>query len=301
VRGEAPEVARRRMLDALVRQALEEDVGDGDRTTAWTVPPGASCRARVVAKQDVVVSGLDAALEVFRQVDPRLRVLPRVEEGRHVRAGEVILEVEGPTASLLTGERTALNFLGRLSGVATLTRAFVEAVAGTGARIMDTRKTTPGWRRLEKAAVRAGGGENHRLGLWDMVLVKENHVAAAGGVEAAVDAVARANREGLPVEVEVRSLEELDRLRGRPVDRILLDNLSTSALREAADRVAAWPEPRPELEASGNMTLERVPGVASTGVQWISVGALTHSAPVADFSLLVEGAEPPGAQGEGGA
>jgi nicotinate-nucleotide pyrophosphorylase (carboxylating) len=280
-------------LDDLVRRSLAEDLGDGDRTTCWTVPRGARSRAIVVARHPLVVAGLEPLVRVFRQADPELDVTPAVQEGDHVEAGRTVLEVQGPTAPLLTAERTALNFLGRLSGIATLTSAFVEAVEGTGARITDTRKTTPGLRPLEKAAVRAGGGANHRMGLHDMVLVKENHVAAAGGIRAALEAVHRQNLEGLPVEVEVRSLEELELLRGLPVDRALLDNLSTPLLQEAVRRVQAWPSPRPELEASGNMTLERVREVAETGVQWISVGALTHSAPVADFSLLVEEAGPP--------
>jgi nicotinate-nucleotide pyrophosphorylase (carboxylating) len=276
-------------LEELVERGLAEDVGDGDRTTLWTVPGGTRSRATIVAKEPLVVAGLGAAVRVFHKMDPDLEVILRAEEGERVERNQVVLELHGSARSLLTAERTALNFLGRLSGIATLTRSFVTAAEGTGARVTDTRKTTPGWRGLEKAAVRAGGGANHRMGLHDMVLVKENHIAAAGGIEAAVDAVGRANREGLPVEVEVRSLEELERLRGWPVDRVLLDNFSTSELHEAVGRVERWPAPRPELEASGNMTLDRIPEVAATGVHWISVGALTHSAPVADFSLLMEG------------
>ena len=291
------ESARERALQGLVESGLAEDVGDGDRTTLWTVPAGTRSRAHVVAKESLMVAGLEAAVKVFRKVDPGLEVTLRAEEGERVERNRVVLEIHGSTRSLLTGERTALNFLGRLSGIATLTRSFVAAAEGTRARITDTRKTTPGWRELEKAAVRAGGGVNHRMGLYDMILVKENHIAAAGGVEAAVEAVARANLEGLPVEVEVRSLEELECLRGWPVDRVLLDNLSTSELQEAVGRVEKWPAPRPELEASGNMTLDRIPEVAATGVHWISVGALTHSAPVADFSLLVEGVAGQGPDG----
>jgi nicotinate-nucleotide pyrophosphorylase (carboxylating) len=288
-----------RALEGLVERGLAEDVGDGDRTTVWTVPAGTRSRADVVAKEPLVVAGLEAAVAVFRKVDPGLQVTLRGAEGERVERGQVVLEVVGPARALLTAERTALNFLGRLSGIATLTRSFVMAAEGTRARITDTRKTTPGWRELEKAAVRAGGGVNHRMGLYDMVLVKENHIAAAGGIEAAVGAVERANREGLPVEVEVRSLGELERLRGWPVDRVLLDNFPTSALEEAVERVRGWPAPRPELEASGNMTLDRIPQVAGTGVHWISVGALTHSAPVADFSLLMEEVAGEGPSGEG--
>ena len=293
------ERSRERALAGLVESGLAEDVGDGDRTTLWTVPVGTLSRATVVAKEPLVVAGLEAAVRVFRKVDPGLEVTLRAEEGESVERNRVVLEIHGSARSLLTGERTALNFLGRLSGIATLTRSFVAAAEGTRARITDTRKTTPGWRELEKAAVRAGGGVNHRMGLHDMVLVKENHIAAAGGIEAAVDAVGRANREGLSVEVEVRSLDELERLRGRPVDRVLLDNFPTAALKKAVDRVEKWPAPRPELEASGNMTLDRIPGVAALGVHWISVGALTHSAPVADFSLLMEGVAGEGPGGDG--
>lgn len=278
-------------LTWLVERGLAEDVGDGDRTTLWTVASGARSRATIVAQDSVVVAGMEVTSRVFYEVDPALEVTARVREGEEVERGQVVLELQGSARSVLTAERTALNFLGRLSGIATLTRSFVMAAKGTRAVITDTRKTTPGWRVLEKAAVRAGGGENHRMGLHDMVLVKENHIAAAGGIEAAVDAVRKANTQGLLVEVEVRSLDELARLRGLRVDRVLLDNFTTPTLQQAVERVRGWSEPRPGLEASGNMTLERIPAVAATGVRWISVGALTHSAPVADFSLLMEGVE----------
>lgn len=280
---------------SLVEAALAEDVGDGDRTTLWTVDPERRARARIVAKADVVVAGLDVAELVFRTIDHGLSCVRLVADGDRVAPSGEVLAVSGRAASILSAERTALNFLGRLSGVATLTRRFVDAVEGTGARILDTRKTTPAWRVLEKAAVRAGGGVNHRMGLHDMVLVKENHIAAAGGLREAIDRVRRANREGLEVEVEVRALEELEVLREEGVDRILLDNMAPDLLREAVERVGAWPAPRPELEASGNVALDRVRDVAETGVAWISVGALTHSAPTADLSLLVEpwpGGEP---------
>lgn len=275
-------------VDALVAAALAEDVGDGDRTTAWTVEGESRCRAAVLARETLVVAGSGIAERVFRAVDPELDVRIVRGDGERVDEGAVVLRLEGRTRGLLTAERTALNFLGRLSGIATLTRRFVEAAEGCGARITDTRKTTPGWRRLEKAAVRAGGGTNHRMGLDDMVLVKENHIAAAGGIAEALRRVGERNREGLPVEVEVESLAQLDEVRQGAVDRILLDNLEVDEVEEAVRRVRSWPEPRPELEASGRMTLERVASVAATGVDWISVGALTHSASSADFSLLVE-------------
>ena len=211
-----------------------------------------------------------------------------MEDGTAVTPGTPVLRVEGSLPAILRAERTALNFLGRLTGIATLTRRFVDAVEGTGCRILDTRKTTPGWRALEKAAVRAGGGVNHRIGLWDMVLIKENHIAGAGGIEAALAAVAARNDEGLPVEIEVRDLGELERaLPGRP-DRILLDNMSLDDMRRAVERVVALGASRPELEASGNVDLARVRAIAEVGVDFVSVGALTHSAPVGDLSLRVE-------------
>lgn len=274
-------------LDALVRRALAEDVGTGDVTTAWTVPDGTRGRAEIRAKAPVVVAGLEPAVRVFRAVDPTLSVRVDVSDGAAVAPGGRVLVVEGALASILTAERTALNVLGRLSGIATRTRAFVDAVAGTGARVIDTRKTTPGWRLLEKAAVRAGGGTNHRLGLHDMVLVKENHIAAAGGLEAAVAAVRAHNVDGLPVEVEVQTLDELDRALDLGVERILLDNMDPPTLRAAVARNRARPGGGAVLEASGNVTLDTVAAVAATGVDFVSVGALTHSAPVADLSLRV--------------
>lgn len=274
-------------LDRLVDWALAEDVGEGDWTTEWTVPPDRRTRARIVAKEALVVAGVEAALRVFRRVETEARVEALLRDGEEAESGQVVLRVAGPAGGVLTAERTALNFLGRLSGVASLTRAFVDAVEGTGVRIVDTRKTTPGWRALEKAAVRAGGGDNHRLGLYDMVLVKENHIAAAGGIRAALEGVASRNRRGLPVEVEVTSLEELEEtLAVGGVDRVLFDNMDPQLLREAV-RQARGHDPCPELEASGNVTLATVRSVAMTGVDLISVGALTHSAPAADVSMVV--------------
>jgi nicotinate-nucleotide pyrophosphorylase (carboxylating) len=273
---------------ALVARALREDVGEGDWTTLWTVLPDTSAEARILAKADGVVAGLELAAAVFAVLDPVVRFDARQPNGHAVTAGDTIATLSGPARAILTGERTALNFVQRLSGVASLTRRFVDAVAGTGVRILDTRKTTPGWRAVEKAAVRAGGGENHRLGLHDMVLIKENHVAAAGGLAAAIERVHNANDRGLAVEVEVRDLTELDTAMAGHVDRILLDNMSLEDLREAVRRVRTRDaDRRPELEASGNITLDRVRPVAETGVDAISIGALTHSAPALDLSLLV--------------
>ena len=273
----------------LVRLALEEDVGDGDVTTLWTVPPERRSEAVVVAKQEMVVAGADCVREVYAAVDPSLSVEVAADDGARVEDGHVLVRLRGPTRSLLVGERAALNFLGRLSGVATLTRRFVDAVAGTGARVIDTRKTTPGWRLLEKAAVRAGGGANHRIGLWDMVLVKDNHIDACGGVVQAARAALEHNDRGLAVEVEVRTLDELEAVLLLGVDRILLDNMTPALLRRAVTRVRELGAERPLLEASGNVTLETVRSVAETGVDYVSVGALTHSAPAADVSMRVVG------------
>ena len=279
-------------LDTLVRLALAEDVGPGDFTSEWTVPVEARGEASVVAKQGVVVAGTEVARRVFELVDEGIEVEIRAPDGSFVVPGETVLRIRGPLRGILTAERTAMNFLGRLSGIAGLTFAFVEAVRGTEARVVDTRKTTPGFRALEKAAVRAGGGENHRMGLHDMVMIKDNHIAAAGGVVAAIDQVRAANDRDLPVEVEVRTLSELAEALIRPVDRILLDNMDLATLRAAVERVHELPsDERPELEASGNVRLDTVRAIAETGVDLISVGALTHSASTADLSLRVHGAD----------
>jgi len=284
--GQDLELAR--ALHALVRAALAEDVGRGDWTTQWTVPCDSREPAVIVAKERLVVSGMPCVEDVFAAVDPGVVVDVLAPDGTAAEAGTVLARIQGITWSILTGERTALNFLGHLSGIATLTRRFVEAVAGTHARIIDTRKTTPGWRLLEKAAVRAGGGTNHRMGLYDMLLIKDNHADAAGGVAAAVAEARDWNDLGLPMEVEVRTLEELDIVLPLGVDRVLLDNMDPATLREAVERTHALGEKRPLLEASGNVTLSSVRVIAETGVDLISVGALTHSAPAADVSLLVE-------------
>lgn len=285
-------------FDTLLAHALAEDIGAGDVTTHWTIPAPRRGRGEIVAKAPLVVAGLDVARAVFQAVDPALAVTLEAADGTRCDPGQPVLRVEGALRSILTAERTALNFLGRLSGIATLTHRYVEAVEGTGARVIDTRKTTPGWRHLEKAAVRAGGGTNHRMGLHDMVLIKDNHIAAAGGIAEAVGGVRAHNREGLEVEIEVRSLDELDAALALDVERILLDNMSPATLKEAVERVRAraraHPGRVPLLEASGNVDLSTIAAVAATGVDLISVGALTHSAPVADLSLRVH-ATPGGA------
>ena len=274
-------------MDALIEQALVEDVGAGDWTTLWTVSEGATGIAEIRAKAPVVISGTALAQRVFAMVDADLRVTLDADDGAHLQPGDRLLSIEGPLRGILTGERAALNFLGRLSGIATLTRRFADAVAGSKAQVIDTRKTTPGWRALEKAAVRDGGGANHRMGLYDMVLIKENHIAAAGGIEAALRTVRASNASGLPVEIEVRTLEELQIVLDVGVERVLLDNMTPADLRRAVELSRASSQGGPELEASGNVTLDTVGAVAATGVDLISVGALTHSAPVADLSLRV--------------
>ena len=268
-----------------VARALHEDVGAGDWTTLWTVPEGDLGRGELMAKEPLRVAGAEVAAAVFRELDPALTVEVRIADGEDARPGEVVMAVEGPSRGVLTGERVALNLLGHLSGIASLTRRFVEAVEGTGARIVDTRKTTPGLRVLEKAAVRAGGGENHRMGLFDMVLIKENHIAAAGGVRAALERAASRNQAGLEVEIEVTNLEELEEALGGGPHRILLDNMPPALMKEAVARADRMSAHRPLLEASGGIDLETAREVAETGVDLISVGALTHSAPSADFSL----------------
>ena len=270
-------------MQELIDRALAEDVGDGDRTTEALVPPEARARARIVQKAPGVISGLRVAEAVFRRVDPELRWRPLAPEEEWREEG-LVAEVAGATASILRGERVALNFLARLSGVATLTARYVRAVEGTGARILDTRKTTPGLRVLEKRAVADGGGVNHRFGLFDALLVKENHVAAAGGIAEATRGALAAAADGVPVEIECRTLDELRQALEAGAPRVLLDNMGLDAMREAVALTAG----RAELEASGNVTLETVRAIAETGVDYVSVGALTHSAPALDLSLTAE-------------
>jgi nicotinate-nucleotide pyrophosphorylase (carboxylating) len=267
----------------LIERALAEDLGSGDLTTHAVVPADARAQARIEQKQPGVVAGLAVAQAVFERVDPALRWTARCADGEWRELGTVA-EIEGAAASILGAERVALNFLGRLSGVATLTATYVRAVEDTGVRILDTRKTTPGLRALEKEAVRAGGGTSHRSGLYDAILVKENRSALAGGVgEAAVRALAGAP-DGVAVEVECATLDEVGAAVEAGVTRILLDNMAPAELRRAVELVAG----RAELEASGGITLDTIRRVAETGVDFISVGALTHSAPALDFSLLLD-------------
>jgi nicotinate-nucleotide pyrophosphorylase (carboxylating) len=281
----------------LIDRALAEDLGHpipaqpgasgfGDLTTAAVVEPGARARARIEQKMPGVPAGLRVAEKVFERVDPDLRWHAHAEEGTWWEGG-LVAELAGSAGSILAAERVALNFLGRLSGIATLTARYVDAVAGTGAQILDTRKTTPGLRALEKEAVRTGGGLSHRNGLYDAILVKENHAALAGGVAVAARLAVEAARNGVPVEVECATLDEVAGALDAGVPRLLLDNMSPDELRTAVELTAG----RAELEASGGITLETVRGVADTGVDYISVGALTHSAPALDFTLLLASLE----------
>jgi nicotinate-nucleotide pyrophosphorylase (carboxylating) len=270
------------MTSELVERALAEDVGAGDVTTAVTVPETARARALITQKAPGVIYGLELAEQAFRALDPDVVINRLVAEGEW-RDGGPVLELRGSARALLTGERTALNFLQRLSGVATMTARCVKAIEGTGARILDTRKTTPGLRELEKAAVAAGGGTNHRAGLYDEILIKENHAVLAGGVGEAVRQ-ARARAPGVPLEVECRTPAEIDEALAAGAERILLDNMTAAQLRAAVEQVGG----RAELEASGGVTLETLREIAGTGVHFVSVGALTHSAPALDLSLILD-------------
>ena len=268
-----------------IRRFLEEDVGPGDATTLAVIPGAARAVGWILARQTCIVAGLDLARVVFEELDPSARFEPVVPDGGRVAAGGRIARVEGRAAPLLTGERLALNLLQRLSGVATLTRRYVDAVAGTGASVSDTRKTTPGLRLFEKRAVALGGGRNHRLGLHDGVLIKDNHLAAGGGVGAAVRA-ARAGVPGLPIQVEVDSMEQLDEALAVGADAVLLDNMTPDETAAAVARVRAHPGVGDcWIESSGGITLQNVRAYAEAGVDTISVGALTHSAPAVDIAL----------------
>ncbi len=272
-------------LAALVERALEEDIGSGDVTTLATVDADARARALITQKQPGAIYGLEAAELAFTLLDPDARAERLVAEGSWREEGGPVMSVEGHARALLTAERTALNFLGHLSGVATMSARAVRAVEGTGAKVLDTRKTTPGMRKLEKQAVAAGGASNHRVGLYDAILIKENHIAAAGGI---ARAIARA-REAAPelattLEVEVRDPTEIEQALAAGAPRLLLDNMDDAQLRAAVAQVAH----RASLEASGGVTLQTLRARAETGVEWISMGALTHSAPALDISLILE-------------
>jgi nicotinate-nucleotide pyrophosphorylase (carboxylating) len=266
----------------IVRRALEEDVRDGDITTDATVSAAQQARGVFLVKAECVVAGLDVAFEAFRQIEPGIRVEARKRDGDACRPGEEIAVVSGSARALLVGERTALNFLQRLSGVATRARRFVDASGGR-ITILDTRKTTPTLRVLEKYAVRAGGATNHRVGLFDAILIKDNHIRLAGGVRDAVER-ARAHRPGLPVEIEAETLAQVDEALAAGADSILVDNMATPDIRNAVTRAKG----RAKIEISGGVTLERISELAATGADFVSVGALTHSAPAIDISFEIE-------------
>jgi len=267
----------------ILRRALDEDIGNGDVTTTSVLSPSLQITGHLVSKQEGIVAGLDVASQVFKLVDVRTRLCLRVNDGDVVRKGELLAKVSGPGMGILSAERVALNFLQRMSGIATMTSRFVEAVRGTKAVILDTRKTAPGLRVLDKLAVRLGGGQNHRFGLYDMVLIKDNHIAAAGGIGEAIRRVRATAPQGLAIEVEVSSLAQLEEALALQPDRIMLDNMSLEDMAEAVTVTGG----RVALEASGNVTLDNVARIAATGVGFISVGALTHSVRAMDISLEI--------------
>lgn len=275
-------------MHLVVQQALEEDVGTGDVTTQVTVPDGVVAEGVILAKETGVVAGIPLAMATFRAISKEVQFQPHLQDGQRIDKGAAVARIWGPAKAILTAERVALNFLQRLSGIATQTARYVQAVAGTGVKILDTRKTTPGLRFLEKYAVRMGGGHNHRMGLHDMVLIKDNHIRAGGGIAQAVQKV-RAQGIGLPMEVEASDLEQVNQAIQAGVDRIMLDNMNLAQLQEAVALVHSQKEldKKPELEASGKIDLGSVRQVAMTGVDLISVGALTHSAPALDMSLTI--------------
>jgi len=270
--------------ERLIVAAIGEDIGTGDATSLAVIPPGMKAKAVIVAKAEGVVAGLPVVKAVYARGDSRVIVAPVIADGTRVKSADVLANLEGPGISILSFERIALNFLQRLSGIATCTSAFVEAVRGTKTVILDTRKTTPGFRALEKYAVRIGGAQNHRQGLYDMLLVKDNHIRAAGSISVAVRR-AREAYPSLPLEVEVTTLEELNNALSLPVDTIQLDNMNLSMIRQAVALV----NKRVPLEVSGGVRLENVREIAATGVNYISIGALTHSAPALDISLELVG------------
>jgi nicotinate-nucleotide pyrophosphorylase (carboxylating) len=297
-------------LDALIAAALAEDVGPGDATVAATIPPFAVGNAHILAKQYLVCAGLPLAEKIFRVLDPRIHVELRAQDGQHIHKSAELLHLTGKASAILTGERTALNFLGRLCGIATLTHLFVQQLAGTRAKIRDTRKTTPGLRLLEKYAVKMGGGVNHRIGLYDAILLKENHIAVAGGVKAALDrahAYASSHMNinatsayeaagsppnspeahSLPVQIEVRNESELREALSAGAESVLLDNMTPAQARHCVEIVRAI-RPSCIVEISGGITLQNTRAYAETGADFLSSGALTHSAPNADLSLLMD-------------
>jgi nicotinate-nucleotide pyrophosphorylase (carboxylating) len=270
-------------LKELIEKALAEDLGPGDVTSEATIPADSISTAVVLAKQDLVLAGIDIAAEVFRHLDPDVRFTPIAKDGDMIHAGTELARLSGNTRALLAGERVALNLLQHLSGIATLTAQYVEKLRGLKAEVLDTRKTLPGLRQLEKNAVRIGGGKNHRMGLYDMVLIKDNHIKAAGGITKAV-ASARTKTGNLRIEVETKTLDEVREAVAAKPDIIMLDNMPIDVMREAVRMIGG----RALVEASGNVTLETVRHIAESGVDFVSSGSLTHSAPAADISMKIK-------------
>lgn len=270
----------------MIRLALAEDVRSGDVTSAWTIPENQNQHARLIAKEDGVLAGLPVIELVFAELNANVNVTLHKQDGDVVKKGDLIAELEGSTRDLLTGERTLLNFIQQLSGVASVAHTFQKALEGGKTKVLDTRKTLPGFRTLQKYAVRVGGGSNHRMGLFDMVLVKDNHIAAAGGVLEALEVVRKNNTENLMVEMEVESLEDLKRLLNKGVDVIMLDNMSNEMMAEAL-KIIKESGDKVLVEGSGNMTLERAKEIATLGLDYISVGALTHSVRALDISMRI--------------
>lgn len=274
-------------IDLIIKNSLHEDLNvEGDITTLTLIPKSRSGKGEIVCKEEGIIAGLPVIQRVFQTVDHNLNWSANVQDGESVRTGKVIATIEGCIAAILTAERTALNLLQHLSGIATLTSKFVSAVATTSVTILDTRKTTPQLRDLDKYAVRLGGGENHRFGLFDMVLIKDNHIVAAGGIDCAIETCLKnmgKNTEQIKIEVETKTLQQVKIAMKYPIDRIMLDNMNTRTMKRAVEMI----DHRKEVEASGNITLERIREVANTGVDYISVGALTHSAKPLDISLNV--------------
>ncbi len=274
-------------IEAIIERALKEDLGTGDVTSIPIIPSDTHLAGRFLVKEAGTIAGLEIARRVFEQLDQDIDYEIRIRDGSPVEPGDIVARVEGEGPSILMAERVALNFLQRMSGIASMTQRYVKAIAGTNAHILDTRKTVPGLRALDKMAVRIGGGHNHRMGLYDMVLIKDNHIIAAGSIESAVKAVRRDGKQ-LPIEVEVESFTQLERVLALDVNRIMLDNMSLADMRRAVEITAG----RCELEASGGITLESIRAVAETGVDYISVGALTHSVNALDISLDITLARP---------
>lgn len=283
MKGEGELMLQKNTIRQLIQVAIEEDVGSGDITTSAVLTGNETGRAQAIAKDDMVVAGMDIFKEVFVFCDEDIRFSNRVKDGDIVTSGNILADVSGKLGSILTAERVALNLLQRLCGIATLTRRYVDAVRETGAKILDTRKTTPGLRTLEKYAVTVGGGYNHRFGLYDGILIKDNHINAAGSISAAVERILQRAPHTLKVEVEVKNIREVEEALSAGVDIIMLDNMAEEEMKEAVLLING----RVPVEASGNVTLSRARAIAETGVDLISVGALTHSAPASDISLRI--------------